>query len=199
MWSSNNVALNGHAHGQGQPSVRSLRREQENEMLPSDINRVDRETLESILGTAEGLTLDFKEELLLSSREEKKELLADAVAFANSVGGHILIGVSERRENAERIGVATALPGVECNPDGTILRIENLLRDGIAPRITGLRTKAVQVATGRYVLVLQIPQSWMGPHMVALGNRAFTVEVAEGSTPWTSLRFAQCLPRPNRR
>ena len=141
-------------------------------MLPR-IEDVTLETLQTLIGTPEGLMTDFKEALPLSNREEKREFLADVAAFANAAGGEIFIGITERNEGGARMGVATGVLGVECNPDNAILSIESLLRDGISPRINGLRMVAIEVTSGRYVLAMRIPRSWTGPHMVALGDSRF--------------------------
>ena len=47
---------------------------------------------------AESRYLDYKERLPGDSDEDKRELLADVTAFANTAGGDLLYGVRERRE-----------------------------------------------------------------------------------------------------
>src|SRR5947209_1986856 len=44
---------------------------------------------------AEGTTLDYKAALPGNGDEEKREFLRDATSFANTVGGHVLYGVTE--------------------------------------------------------------------------------------------------------
>src|SRR6185437_11984325 len=109
----------------------------------------------------EGRRIEYKE-TVGGGDEEKREFLRDVSSFANAAGGDLLIGV------AETDGVATGLPGIaKASVDGEILRLENIIRDGIEPRIPGVATHAVDLAGGaNAVLVMRIPRSWAGPHMV---------------------------------
>src|SRR5215208_6271331 len=85
----------------------------------------------------ESRSLEFKA-VVGKSEEDKREFLYDASSFANAAGGEIFLGVAEAK------GIAVELPGVAATEaDGTILRLENLLRDGIEPRIPGVRMRAV--------------------------------------------------------
>lgn len=109
----------------------------------------------------ESKTLDFKLQLPKSGNEDKKEFLYDASSFANSSGGYLIFGVQEKD------GAATELTGVSAvNPDEEILRLEQLLRDGIRPSITGIEIVAVPLASGNFAIVVRIPKSWGGPHQV---------------------------------
>lgn len=82
--------------------------------------------------TAESLCLEFKASLSLSTPEAKDELRKDVVAFANAVGGTMLVGVSESAQDGR--SVASAFPGV---PDADRLReqVLNIVRERIEPRI----------------------------------------------------------------
>lgn len=109
---------------------------------------------------AEGKMVDFKEAAIGNGRDAKKEFLADVSSFANTAGGHLIIGMREKN------GVATAISGLDnFDPDAERLRLENLLRTSIAPRISGIEMEAVEVATG-HVIVISIPRSWAKPHVV---------------------------------
>ena len=149
-------------------------------MLPNEITV---EMLNALIGVSEGPGLDFKESLPLLARDDKKEFAADVVAFANADGGEILIGVTERRPDGERLGVASAITGVRCQPDATILSLESVIRDGIVPRLAGVRVSAVPVGEETYVFVVRIPRSWNGPHMVAYGDSRFFVRGNRGKYP----------------
>jgi hypothetical protein len=108
----------------------------------------------------EARALEYKESV---GRDDaaKREFLADISSFANAAGGDLLVGV------AEKDGAAAALRGVEGSAaDAEILRLENIARDGIEPRIPGVRMRAVAVAGDAAVIVIRIPRSWAAPHMV---------------------------------
>ncbi len=117
------------------------------------------------IGVPEGPNIDYKRDLYGNSDEDKKELLKDVSSFANSFGGHLIIGMKEVN------GVPTEISGLRnINPDQEILRITNLTRDGIEPRITGLKIKSIPLESNNYVLVIRIPRSWNPPHRVSARN-----------------------------
>lgn len=129
-------------------------------------------------GVREGRRIDYKEAVGRRD-EDKREFLADVSSFANAAGGDLLIGV------AESDAVASALPGIEkAGVEAEILRLESLVRDGIDPRIPGLATHAVELASSRAVLVLRIPRSWAAPHMVTFrGHSRFYTRSSMGKYP----------------
>ncbi len=123
--------------------------------------------------------IEYKRLLPLDTYDSKRELLADVSSLANAVGGHLLIGIQEEA------GLAQAVIGVECDdPDAEILRLENLIRDGIKPRLQGVRAKAIRLKTGNYAFVLQIPRSWSKPHVVDFrGHWRFYSRTSAGKYP----------------
>jgi hypothetical protein len=122
----------------------------------------------------ESISLDYKQDLPGSSNEEKKEFLRDVISLANSSGGDLVYGVAERRgDDGTSTGEAERITGVRVdNPDGLVLRLENMLRTSIAPRLPGCTFKFVEVPDGNAVLVLRVPQSLAAPHMLTLQTRS---------------------------
>ena len=126
-------------------------------------------------GIEESRTLDFKEDYgVIEERKRnltgdmKRELLADVSAFANTDGGDLVIGVREAG------GKAVEIVGLDLeNPDDELLKIQNIIRDLLEPRITGITVRAVPVDSGRVVLVVRIPRSWIAPHRVKPDNKFF--------------------------
>jgi len=118
--------------------------------------------LQDLIGKeAEGKTLEFKREFFRDSDSDRKEFLSDVSSFANASGGRIVYGMEETQ------GIATSLPGIAgIDPDKEKLRIENLIRDGIAPRIIGLLVHSIKLTNGNHAIVIHIPKSWASPHMV---------------------------------
>jgi hypothetical protein len=123
---------------------------------------VERDILDLIAnGVEEGREIDYKETIKISTDGEKKEFLADVSSFANAAGGSLVFGVAETN------GLPTAVKSLAvANWDAERLRIESLVRDGISPRIT-LDLAVISVSPSGHVLVLRIPRSWTGPHMVS--------------------------------
>jgi hypothetical protein len=121
------------------------------------------ELVENAVG--ERKVIDYKAELPGGGDEAKREFLADVSSFANAAGGHIVFGMTENG------GLPTAVPGVEAaDAEAETLRLESIIRDGIAPRLPGVGVQSVRLEEGRYAFVLRIAQSWLRPHMVTFRN-----------------------------
>ena len=110
-------------------------------------------------GVPEGILVDYKREMYGPRDNDIKEFLKDVSSFANTSGGHLIIGIDEDG------GVPIAITPLSGDSDQDLQRLENLARDGIEPRISGLRMGSVAVEGG-YVIVLRIPKSWSPPHRV---------------------------------
>lgn len=113
---------------------------------------------------AESRFLDYKKILSISSDEDKREFLSDVVSFANTAGGILLFGIEEQK------GLPINITGIEGNSDELFLRIEEIIRTGIAPRLQGYFLHKVLLPANKYILVLQIDQSYAQPHMVTYKN-----------------------------
>lgn len=114
----------------------------------------------------EGKTIDYKEGLSIGPDSTKIEFLADISSFANGSGGYLIYGLSEAE------GIPTKIIGLDINPDAEITRLENIIREGIEPRIPGIRIKAIKTSNARYIIVVFIPRSWALPHRVRFKDHA---------------------------
>jgi hypothetical protein len=136
------------------------------------IDRIDFENLsegdlQELVGTPvpEGLRVEYKREPYGNTDADKREALKDVSAFANSHGGHLIIGIDAQG------GVPVSVQGVQgLNADDEILRMEQLIRSGIEPRIMNVRSRAVRLGNGNVALVLRVPRSWNVPHRVSAQN-----------------------------
>ena len=116
-------------------------------------------------GVPEGLVIEYKRDPYGNSDAHKKEALKDITSFANSAGGHLIIGVKEAK------GIPTELTGLQgVDPDALINRLESLVRDGVEPRIVGTRMRPVSLSRGGVAIVIRIPRSWNPPHRVSTGR-----------------------------
>lgn len=136
---------------------------------------INEQTLTEVIGLVETQTLEFKRDAYGEKDADRKEFLADISAMANSQGGYILIGI------AEKDGAAKELLGIEGSADQLILRYEQIARTALQPRIPDLSFKPVTLRSGRFVLVIAIPQSFDGPHRVIYqGKNAFFARAGAG-------------------
>lgn len=116
-------------------------------------------------GTPEGIFYDYKRSSYGRADADKHEFLKDVSSFANTAGGHLIIGM------AEESGVPTGIVALqEVDRDEELQRLENLARDGLEPRIVGLRMKAIPTVSGGFAILVRVPRSAYPPHRVAARN-----------------------------
>jgi Schlafen, AlbA_2 len=145
-------------------------------MISKPFEQIDKADILNLIANevGEGRILDYKEILPGNSDSEKTEFLADVSSFANTAGGHILYGVRERRDgDGKPTGIPESADGLNgVNADSEILRLESIIRSSLAPRVPGFRSKSIDGFSNGSVLVLWIPKSWSGPHMVTYKNHS---------------------------
>lgn len=135
-------------------------------LIGKGFDEIDKFTLEALVeaSVSESVFLEFKRDRYGGSDGEKKELLKDVSAFANTLGGTLVIGIAEKE------GTASGLtPLATLDVDAELLRLEQICRAGIEPTIVGLRMKSVPVDEG-HVIVLEVPRSFSPPHRVIFKN-----------------------------
>ena len=118
---------------------------------------------------AESKKIEYKQSLPDKTSSGKKEFLADVSSFANAAGGDLIYGMEEAE------GVASRLCGLEVGDvDAEKLRLENMLRDSIRPRIPGINIHPIYLANdNRVAIVIRVPRSWASPHRVETGHEKF--------------------------
>lgn len=125
--------------------------------------------------TQEGPHVDFKRQLPAAWNDgAKHELYADVSAFANASGGDLIYGLDEDEQ-----GQAAVLVPQAVNADEVALRMQNLLLNGVEPRMPGVQVQPVPVSVGGidgFVFVIRVPQSWAGPHRVRSNFKFFIRE-----------------------
>lgn len=113
----------------------------------------------------EGRRIEYKQALPGNADKDKKEFLADVSSFANASGGDLIFGVMATN------GVPIGAPGLrDTDLDKEMLRLDSMLRDAIAPRILGIRMQPTEGLDDGPGLLVRIPRSWSGPHMVTFGG-----------------------------
>ena len=81
--------------------------------------------------------------------------------FANTLGGILLIGIPERRENGQPTGIpdGSGTLGLElANPEAVLAAYDSRVMEGIEERLS-LESKAIEVAGERTVLAIRVPKA----------------------------------------
>jgi len=115
----------------------------------------------------ESKQIEYKRELPEGNDKGTVNFLRAVTAFANTQGGDLLYGIEAKE------GIPVGLSSLTMKSGDLILqRFENLCRDGVEPRLTGVQYHFVPLDGGGSVLAVRIPKSWSAPHRVSTGNHA---------------------------
>ena len=113
----------------------------------------------------ESKTTEFK-------REYTDDLKYAVVAFANTDGGKIYIGINDDG----------SVQGIE-NPDGTMLRITNMIRDVVRPDVTMFTECATERIDGKTVIILTVQRGTARPYYLSgKGVRPEGVYIRQGAS-----------------
>jgi len=149
--------------------------------LDKPLKEIIKDDLTSLIDNEviEDKTIEYKEIFSLEKPQDKKEFLKDITSFANTLGGHIVYGMKEEK------GIPVDLLGISVDDtDKLKQRLDNLIRDGVNPRIYGYDVRAVPLSNGQFAVVVRIPRSFNPPHMVVLGgHRRFYGRTSSGTIP----------------
>jgi len=122
-------------------------------------------TIAELLRSAEGKTLEFKQDL-----SSPRNLLKTLVVFANTAGGKIIIGVADKTR--EPMGIDNPLDEEE--------RLCNLIADSISPRL--VPNIEMSTVDGKTLLVAEVFLSNSRPHYLRSEGPEIGVYVRLGST-----------------
>ena len=148
-------------------------------MIAKQLTEITEADLRSLISNEipEGKSLDYKRDLLGSSKEAGAEFVADVVSFANTSGGDLVYGITEVA------GVASELVGVDIeNVDALALQLQNICRDNTDHQIPSLQLQAIPLPGGRYIYIVRIAQSWQQPHR-STRDRHFYARNSNGKYP----------------
>lgn len=148
------------------------------------------DSLNALVGDAigEDLQLEYKRDMYGGSDAESRELLKDVSSIANAAGGALLIGIEESGD-----GQPIAIPGIE--PGAHPERIEQACRQGITPPIPGLVVTPIALESGREVILVSIPESAVGPHMVGREEHRFWIRHGRTKTVMTQREVVEHVLR----
>jgi len=169
-------------------------------MIHKPIEKIEKVDIDQLIISVirEGRAIEYKRDLSLSNADEKRKVLAAISSFANAGGGDVLYGVTADA------GVPKDAAGIPiADKDQLELQLTNLVRDGIEPRIIGIKTKIIDGFPNGHVVLIRVPRSWNGPHVVALGDLSkFYTRTGAGKhqMDWGEIRsaFAASAELPER-
>lgn len=141
-------------------------------MIEKNFEDIKKEDIESLIQrqVREKRTIEYKQILPNDSDEQKREFLADVSSFANAAGGDLLYGISEDD------GIPKEIVGIQGGLDAEVLRLENMIRTSVSPRIPAVHIKPVEGFPNGGIILIRVGKSWASPHMVIFKNlsRFFT-------------------------
>lgn len=106
------------------------------------------EYIQSLLQRSEGKTLEFKQDL-----SSPKPLMKTLVAFANTAGGLLVVGIDDDRKI---VGIEHPLDAEE--------RLCNMVSDAISPRL--VPNIELMTTDGKTILVVEVFVSGSRPHRI---------------------------------
>ncbi|MCH7472225.1 ATP-binding protein [bacterium] len=151
-------------------------------MIPKKLDEITVEDIRSLIDNdvAESGTLEYKSIPPGSGNEPRDRFLAEVSSLANASGGDLIIGV-ETSSEGERKGLPKDIkPITNVSADELKLRLENMIRDCIEPRIR-LDIREIPVNSG-FILILRVPPSFEAPHMIK-GSYRFYSRNSAGKYP----------------
>lgn len=143
-------------------------------MILKHIDQIGNSDIEALIENAvpEGRQIEYKRTLPGKLERDRKEFLSDVSSLANCAGGDLIYGIEEKRDAK---AAATSIPGKATGLDTSnvnqeILGLESSLQASISPRIPGIKFKVLQGFSKGPILLLRIPRSLIGLHMVTYGG-----------------------------
>lgn len=118
------------------------------------ITLIDLNSLMCVYPVQEGQQIDYKRDQI-----QPESLCAAVTSFANSQVGDLLIGIEEKE------GFPVCIVGVPCeDTDKEELRLLDILRNNIEPRLANVEIKFITANDSNYVILIRTKRSWLRPH-----------------------------------
>jgi len=146
-------------------------------LLHIPLHQIDEARLRALIaaGAAESRTIDYKRTTYGSAYADYSEFLADTSSLANTSGGDLVLGINATN------GIPTAFAPLTMPMDPEILRLEQVARGGLQPRIANIAFHPVPIQAGGNVLIIRVPRSYNSPHrIIRQGSNRFWARSAAG-------------------
>lgn len=149
-------------------------------IFSKSINEITREDIENLIkeGYTEDLHLEYKRELSKDTwqnnqkgiaKKSKEKLAEEVIAFANTDGGILIVGIEESSDNPPRAESIYSIPNVTDLAD----RIRRSIYDLVDPKIPNLKTKGVPIDGEKGVLIIKVEKSYQAPHRAKFNKECF--------------------------
>jgi hypothetical protein len=157
----------------------------------------------------EGKTIEFKKDLWRLDAntnpsqtdldKQRIEFLKDVSSFANTDGGHVIVGIEESD------GIASAVTGIEVEAEAWKSRLNQLMQNWIEPRIN-ISLRFIHIAGNVSVLIFHVAPSSVAPHRITYNDHghfyarnstgAYRMDIEELRTGFTrSYSLAESIRR----
>lgn len=135
-------------------------------LLHIPLNQVEEKHLRALIaaGAAESRSIDYKRTIYGNAHADYSEFLADVSSFGNTGGGDVVLGMDASN------GIPTEITPLTMPMDAEVLRLEQVARGGLQPRIANFSLHVVPIQGGGNVLILRIPRSYNAPHRIIRQN-----------------------------
>jgi len=149
-------------------------------MIDKPLSQITKTDLEALIadGKMEGKRIEYKRLLDIDGKsskaaedksgrlrdETKRKFLASIASFANASGGDMVFGIEATDGKPIKL-----VPLEDFNSDAIKLRLQQMIRSNIEPKVMGIDFREVQSDQG-YALVIRIPKSYSGLHMVTFND-----------------------------
>jgi hypothetical protein len=130
-------------------------------LLHMPLQQIDEGRLNALIssGASESRYIEYKRQTYGNATADYSEFLADISSFANTAGGDLVIGM------AAHDGIPCAIVPLTIPIDAETLRLEQIARGGLQPRLADIGFHSVAVSGGN-VLIVRVPRSFVPPHRV---------------------------------
>lgn len=137
-------------------------------MISKGIEAIEISDIQALVdgGVRENRTTEYKAELPGNSDADKVRFLAEVSALANTDGGDLIFGIQDEG------GVPSGFPGIASDDlDADLLRLEQIIRNGLEPKVQNVRLKLIEGAD-RKAIIVRLPKSFEAPHRVSFKDHS---------------------------
>jgi len=141
------------------------------------LSQIDEACLRDLItvGAAESRNIEYKRTTYGPAHADYSEFLADTSSFANTSGGDLVLGIEATN------GIPAAITPIAMPIEAEILRLEQIARGGLQPRMANIAFHPVPIRGGGNVLIIRVSRSYNPPHrVIRQGSNRFWARSAAG-------------------